>query len=1336
LLGASPGIAAVHRQVERLLPQLRPGRKAPAILLQGETGTGKGLLARAIHSASPRANGPFVEVTCSAIPETLLEAELFGFERGAFTDAHHAKKGLVQSADGGTVFLDEIGLLPTALQGKLLGMLESRSVRRLGGTRTEQVDVLIIAATNVDLAEAVSAGAFREDLYHRLAVLTFTLPPLRERGADVIELAADFLARACADYSLPPKTLADDARTALSAYHWPGNVRELANLMERIALRTDETTIRAHHLNLAVGEPSAAADHGIGPTGSLKSSLEHLERAEVQEAMRAAGGNVSLAAQRLGLPRSTLRHHLAKLGLSKGARTRRLRSDPAPPAPTAERHRRAVTPEPDGSIRWERRHVALLYAVLSDVSAVSATAHLDFISQKVSSFGGRVEDLTTSGLLAAFGSDGVDDGPGRASDAALAMCRTLVRVSGETGRGAPKIRVAIHVTPLLAARVAGEVRIDVAAKRDAAAAMETLATQSEPGAITLTDAALPFLSRRYRIEPASTSGRRTHRLIGPELMGAGGRGLTPFVGREREMTILSTLLARLADCAQVVGITGDAGIGKSRLLYEFREALRGKDFTYVEGRCTSGGADVPLSALIALLRHACGVADNDSDEAVADALDRHLAQLALDPAEISPYLLAVLGLREPTEQLGPNARAIQARTFETLRRWLLNLARVRPMVVALEDVHWIDRTSEACVTSLVRGLAGAPILFVSTCRPEYRPRWLEGSQATELRLAPLPHEESLSVVQAVLRGPAAGPVTQHILTRANGNPLFLEELARDARERQASVEPSAVPGTIQQVLQGRVDRLGGDPRRLLEIASVLGYEVAMDVLAVLWGRGPNAAEPLLEQLVGLGFLQERRTSYVFNHELTRETVYESLLATRRQSLHLSAARAIEALWAPRLPEVYDRLARHYVGAGDAAKAVEYLTRFAEQAAQRYARAEAVTALHEAQSQVERLPAGPEQDRLFRELILRQRHALFFLLNLRRETLEFLLRQEARVKQMRDPSVAAHYYLWLSRVCAPLGEYELAVRSAQQAIVAADQVADEVTAACASGVLANAWAWLGRAADGAEAARHAVRRLEETSETYWLGYAYRGLALNCSELGDLATVRAAAQRLDALGETLGEPFFQFSAAWIPGLVQIFEGDVDAAIARFRQLVDTAPGPLELAQATSLLALAHVENGQPDQAIPLLEPLVSQAERLRQRHIQGLCKTYLGEAYRLKGQLDRARALARESLDLLTGTGYRHGDGCVRRLLGSVALDAGDLAQAEPDLDAALGIFGSIPEPYEQARTHLSLAEIADRRSDRPRAARHLRSAVDLFSTIGVDRRADAARAALKALDPTG
>jgi adenylate cyclase len=302
----------------------------PTILLRGETGTGKGLLARTIHHRSARTQGPFVDLNCAAIPATLLESELFGFERGAFTDARQARTGLIEAADGGTLFLDEIALLPEPLQAKLLTVLESREVRPLGGTRPRPVDVLIIAATNADLPAAVREGRFREDLYHRLAVLVLSLPPLRERGEDVPYLADAFLARACADNGVAAKRLGEDAHAALAAYRWPGNVRELANLMDRVAMFTEAPVVGAADLEL----PAASAVPGqrVTDPASLKASVDHFTRARLEEALAQAGGNVSAAAEQLGVARSTLRYQLERFDLTPPREGRSRRPPGSEPA--------------------------------------------------------------------------------------------------------------------------------------------------------------------------------------------------------------------------------------------------------------------------------------------------------------------------------------------------------------------------------------------------------------------------------------------------------------------------------------------------------------------------------------------------------------------------------------------------------------------------------------------------------------------------------------------------------------------------------------------------------------------------------------------------------------------------------------------------------------------------------------------------------------------------------------------------------------------------------------------------------------------------------------------
>src|SRR5215207_4132912 len=281
LLGASPELAAVRDQLSRLIGrQSGPQRRLPPVLIQGETGTGKGLVAHVIHQTGPRAGAPFVDVNCAAIPDTLLEAELFGFERGAFTDARQAKPGLLQMAHRGTIFLDEIGLMPEALQVKLLKALEERAVRRLGATRSEPVDAWVLAATSEDLQAAIRTRRFRDDLYHRLSVVTLRLPPLRERGTDILLLARHYLGRTCVEYGVRLKTLTADAESALMAYGWPGNVRELANVMERVVLLCDGEQVTAAMLDLP--RESSLRVLAPEPASTVDQQMATLERSRIK----------------------------------------------------------------------------------------------------------------------------------------------------------------------------------------------------------------------------------------------------------------------------------------------------------------------------------------------------------------------------------------------------------------------------------------------------------------------------------------------------------------------------------------------------------------------------------------------------------------------------------------------------------------------------------------------------------------------------------------------------------------------------------------------------------------------------------------------------------------------------------------------------------------------------------------------------------------------------------------------------------------------------------------------------------------------------------------------
>jgi DNA-binding NtrC family response regulator len=304
----------VFRTIERV------ARSRANVLISGESGTGKELVAKAIHELGSNAAGPFVAINCAAIPEPLMESELFGHERGSFTDATERRIGKFEQASGGTLFLDEIAELPTGVQAKLLRALQERSIERVGGRESIAVDARFVAATNRDLPREVSAGRFREDLFYRLNVIRIRLPPLRERPGDVAPLAAALLARLAPGLGRPDPGLAATATAALEAEAWPGNVRELANVLERVLVLRPAGAggpIDGDEIAAAIGGPPRAADGRPEERGkgTLGEKIVALERSEITAALRAARGVKARAAEALGISRPTLDKKIAELGI-------------------------------------------------------------------------------------------------------------------------------------------------------------------------------------------------------------------------------------------------------------------------------------------------------------------------------------------------------------------------------------------------------------------------------------------------------------------------------------------------------------------------------------------------------------------------------------------------------------------------------------------------------------------------------------------------------------------------------------------------------------------------------------------------------------------------------------------------------------------------------------------------------------------------------------------------------------------------------------------------------------------------------------------------------------
>jgi len=1034
LVGHAAAMDALRAQIRHLAPFDTLGSPAvPTLLLQGETGTGKGLVARVIHDSGPRAAGPFIEVNCAAIPESMLEAELFGFEAGAFTDAKRAKPGLFEAAVGGTLLLDEVDALPPTLQGKLLTAIETKRVRRLGAVAERGVDMKLIAATNAVLEQRIATGHFRADLYHRLAVVVLALPPLRERGEDVRLLARRLLQQYTAAHGVPPKHLSAEAEAWLQHYTWPGNVRELIHVMERVTLLHIGEEVDAGTLT-QLGHPLTAsvanAEIASAPQEQGTTSLLPVEAEQIRQALAQTGGNVVRAARLLGLSRDTVRYRMQRYGIARAspstppppvsplARGASVQASPplhrggspplavpvtsdgsqqennveGSPAPRAgERDAASDTDLRDTIPAWEQKPIAVLAVEVTwpEGSGLepwrydpwTVAAHWEqALVDKVHGFGGALVQRTASLLIWVFGlPQALEQLPQRAVHSALAIRQMAVAPTAEDMPPYPEVRQAVHL---------GAVRVDSQAPDPVAhllAVGESLALpvrllgQAAAGEILvspevgrLVDGWVALEARPLHLRPGDPARMGGYSVMGvrpgrPRSTADRLPARSPFVGRQRELVLLDAVLEQVkAGRGQVVGLVGALGVGKSRLLDEFRQHLTGQHVRYVVGQCLAYGSVTPYLPILDLLREHCGMAVDDPPETLIAKVHTSLQQAQLDPETSLPYLAHLLGLPVEGDHFTTlSAEARKARTFEAVRLLFLTSSQHQPLVLAVDNLHWVDPTSEALLASIVAGLAGASILVLATFRPGYLPFWLDKSYATQIALQPLGLDESLQVVRSVLRHTSlTQALEQQLLAKAEGNPFFLEELAYTLREQAGQASVLTISDSIQAVIAARIDRLPADQRRLLQAAAVIGKNVSVSLLQTITTLPEETLSRDMAHLQTTEFLSAAggppAPTYTFRHILIQETAYQTLPTSTRRQYHQRIAEALAEQFPGLTKTQPAMLAYHYTEAGCTERAIAAWQRAGQQAAERSAHVEAIAHFSQGLALLQELPDTPER----------------------------------------------------------------------------------------------------------------------------------------------------------------------------------------------------------------------------------------------------------------------------------------------------------------------------------------------------------------------------------------
>jgi transcriptional regulator with AAA-type ATPase domain/tetratricopeptide (TPR) repeat protein len=1352
LLGTNRAFAALKTRARQLLEATRRARRRPPVLLQGEVGTGKNLLARALHQASGRATGPFVHVQCNAIPETLAETLLFGHERGVFTGADRSRPGYFRTAHQGTILLDEIGTLSEAMQAQLLQVVDEGLVPVVGLSTVVPVDVWVICATNVDLTAAVRERRFRADLLSRLTV-RFTLPPLRERRSDIVPLAEKFLSQACADFGLPAKKLSPAARAHLERDPWPENARGLRNMIENAVIFTPGPIIDTEHLEISA--PTAADD----------------VREHYVDVLESTSWNISRASQALAVTRQTLRARIARWELKDlSAQRRRGQKGPAAAAPgdagmvepaeviTAgpvrpDDEADSAADEPPGSktradsreIRWERRWLGFLRFSLAgadtDDAMIRARPYLDLALDKVRQFGGQVVELWPTGLDAAFGLEAIEGSVQRAGSAALAMQVAAAHAHQDT-TGAPDWRVVLHAMSCLVGSHGKVPQIDRDARRRAADVIDALVAVSQPAMVLASAEIAPFLRRRFSLGAHLGQGPEggARPLLGP-LLQPGGFGEHPgtFVGRRGE---IETLQARGAMAGQgrgqIVGIVGDPGVGKSRLVWEFAHRSPDRGWLVLDTASAALGRPTPFLAAGDLLRVYFDLAPAEPEESVRSKVIRRLEGLeeALLPA--LPGFLTLLDIPVADaewHQLEPAQRRRQM--LAGVKRLLLEESTRQPLLLVFEDAHWADAETRELLDELVDSVPVAPILMLVTYRPEFQHAWGGRSFYTQLRVEPLRGESAERLVEELLGAdPTLVTLRPRLIEWTDGNPFFIEEVVRTLEETGAlhgergayrlthPVDTVVVPGTVEDVLASRIARLGPGPSELLRAAAVVGLQVPYAVLAAVSRERPEVVDAHLRVLQSGEFLyqvgEDQEREYTFRHALTQEVAYASLTDEERRALHSRALHGMALVYKAREDEKINELAHHAFEGRVWDQAARYLRRAGSRAFVRSANHEAVECFTRALTALAHLPPSRGHQEEAVDLRFELRNALWPLGQI--ENVRKVLTEASELaKELADPrrqglvAAALCHYFWI------MSQHAEAVSAGAEALDLARATGDrtlEYDAMLYMGIVHGAMGNYRRAVELLQATldAYAAASTKLSARDWVVGiptsrtYIARYLA-ELGELGQAAEHAAAGMRAAEGG---GSPFFLATCYFGVGSVELRRGDFLGAATSLDRALELCHNHRFLNWFPAIgasLGYAYTNAGRPAEGLALLEQATAHADRMHLSASSAMWRTYLGHAYLRLGRLPEAQHAAETALERAAKQGERGHEAWALFLLASIAASTGSARLEE--IDGAFGRAIELARALEMrpllAHCHAGLADVyagwgqADRaREERARA----------------------------------
>jgi predicted ATPase/class 3 adenylate cyclase len=1021
------------------------------------------------------------------------------------------------------------------------------------------------------------------------------------------------------------------------------------------------------------------------------------------------------------------------------------------------------------ALEGERKVVTVLFADIADSSAFAQQLDaeklhllldrvLQLAAQAVHRYDGTVNSYLGDGMMALFGAPiALEDHALRAVHAALTIQETIRGLNAEVQRElgvSVRLRIGLNTGSVVVGRIGDDLRMDYTANSNTVHLASRLQTVAEPGAIVIAEdtqravageiitellGPVEVRGQREPIVVYKVTGRAQHR----NPLELRGEGLTKLVGRTRELARLHEQLERAeAGQGQAVALVGEPGLGKSRLLYEFRQSLGEGRVIWLEGHCRARGLTLPYGPVLEALRLLFRIDEGDSRLQIAEKLNEAIDDL--DPAltESMPFLSLLLGLPSDDEVLRRvEPKDKRLRTQQAIAAVLVAAARRQPLVLVFENLHWRDQSSEDFIAFLAGSLPELPVLMLTTHRPGYELRWADMPFFSLIPLGRLTDDETERMAASLLGGHDVGEdLLRFIGEKADGIPLFIEEVTRvlaernflvqqPARLRLASAAELELPSTMQGIIQARIDALGEAVKHTVQTAAVIGREFDLRLLAAACDT-PNDVPRHLEILKRIELIHETRLlphlEYQFKHAVIQGVAYRSLLGPRRQALHGAIARSLEELGREDQAAI---LAHHYAESEHQEKAVGYGLVAGDQAARVYANAEASDYYDKALLLAKSLPPVPELQQAQIDAALKRAAV-----GTTRKALEADERNLEEARQLADAlcdeSRMASVLYWLGRLAYVRGTFERAAQYAEQSLAIADSLGDEALAAPPVNLMGRYYYLTGEYTRASDLLARSVEQMRNlgnpTEEATAAGFA--GVAFGA--LGAFAKALSYADRGLSLAQGLKNPFVEAAAYNYRAVAHCYRGSAAAAIAdcaAAKQIAERVGDRFRIYLAQFYEGQAQAMAGHPATARELLEDSIGLAKELGTTTLLAWGESLLAETLLTLEEPAAAEPLCRKAIRLAERTRDRLANALAHRTLGEAlaVLDPGNLAAAEAAIHVAMDIQRDMGCQPELGRSHFAYARLLAGWTRGGEAMEQLAQATDIFRRL--DMPADLQRA---------